>query len=259
MAVSRLTQSESMIKTHAEMPQYSYKHPSQWKCTCCSCGALPRDVRLRKVWGPKGPNLGPKVTIIIKAWGGRVLFLGLGGGIQPSWLRQNWIPAGALYVRGCRLEYRPTIWMCCDDERLHYGGVQYASLKLNNAALLPFYVRHLLHKGQWVHPPIPPLLQCNCSVVAARALCQHRIVYLCILCGLECWPQTRLSHRVHFPTRDHLQENKCLVNLKAQVHIFLKTTLTRWYVHGQCIARGKKLRPKRHFTEDIFLGEKLIL
>lgn len=167
------------------MPQYSYMHPSQWKCTSCSCGPLPRDARLGKVWGPKGPNLGPKVTIIIKALrGGECCFWG-GGWIQPSWLQQNWIPTGALYVRGRRLEYRPTIWMCCDDERLRYGGIQYASLKPNNVALLPLYVRHLQHKGQWVHPPIPPLLQCNCSVWWLPGRSASTVLYISVYC--EDW------------------------------------------------------------------------
>lgn len=46
--------------------------------------------------------------------------------------------------------------------------------------------------------------------------------------------QPKLSHKLHFPGRDHLQENKCLKNLKGRVHTL--SSLSENNTHTQICA-----------------------
>lgn len=109
---------------------------------------LPGDVRLGKVSGPMGPNLAPKVTIIIKGWRGEE---GCVRWRDPTIMITAELNSHrGLICEGTRAECRPTIWICCDDEIHCCGGTQCASLKLNNAIFFSiiYYI-----KGQRVHLP----------------------------------------------------------------------------------------------------------
>lgn len=128
-----------------------------------------RVMGIRWVQGPTGRNLAPKETVIIRVCAG--LCGGWGGRMLPLLLQQDWIPTGALSLKGHRLKCRPSIWMCWGDGRRCSSAIECAPRELNKA-VLPF-LHHVLHKGQWVH-----LLGCSAKILirvsSYRCTCFYR-------------------------------------------------------------------------------------
>lgn len=59
-----------------------------------------------------------EVTVIMRVCGG------WGGWMLPLLLQRDWIPTGALYLKGHRLKYRPSIWMRWGDGRRCCSGIE---------------------------------------------------------------------------------------------------------------------------------------
>lgn len=105
------------------------------------------------------------------------------------------IPQGALYMRGNRLEYRPSIWICRDDERRCCGGTPCASLKQNKTMLCCFLLSSVTAKRPTSSSAIPPSLQSSCTIRWLPGHSASTILYILIYFkGLDYWMQTKLSH-----------------------------------------------------------------